>query len=211
MAVKKQAAAAGGRQASYTARNRAALIESAQEVLAEIGPAATIEQLATHAQVSPTTIYKYFDNKDLLFKEALGQMWKDWVTWSEAGRGQAQTLEEFLTSGRRIFRVKKTHPNFSKVILNTINDPQYIIAAVSGPAYQVMKSLSQKGLVASEDFDQRFALFASALAAILTAVLVKDLPTSEADKSLGIALSLFGISAVKAQKLVSTPLPNLKV
>ena len=206
MAVKKQAAAAGGRQASYTARNRAALIESAQEVLAEIGPAATIEQLATHAQVSPTTIYK-----DLLFKEALGQMWKDWVTWSEAGRGQAQTLEEFLTSGRRIFRVKKTHPNFSKVILNTINDPQYIIAAVSGPAYQVMKSLSQKGLVASEDFDQRFALFASALAAILTAVLVKDLPTSEADKSLGIALSLFGISAVKAQKLVSTPLPNLKV
>ena len=66
MAAKKKAAAPVGRQAAYSARNRAALIKHAQEVLAEVGPSATIEQLASHAQVSPTTIYKYFANKEVL-------------------------------------------------------------------------------------------------------------------------------------------------
>ena len=57
MAVKKEAETAiGGRQAAYSARNRARLIKDAQEVLAEIGPSATIEQIASHAEVSPTTL-----------------------------------------------------------------------------------------------------------------------------------------------------------
>ena len=70
MAGKKKVAEPGGRQAAYAARNRAALLKAGQEVLAEIGPSATIEQLAGHAQVSPTTIYKYFTNKDELFIQA---------------------------------------------------------------------------------------------------------------------------------------------
>jgi len=41
---------ASGRQAAYTARNRAALIEAAQVVLAEIGPDATIEQFVAQAK-----------------------------------------------------------------------------------------------------------------------------------------------------------------
>jgi len=46
MAAKKQAAELpGGRQAAYSARNKARLIRDAQEVLAEIGPSATIEQI----------------------------------------------------------------------------------------------------------------------------------------------------------------------
>ena len=81
MAAKKQVAkAAGGRQAAYTARNRAALIKAGQEVLAAIGPQATIEQLSEHAQVSPTTIYKYFENKDVLFLEALSQIWESTIS-----------------------------------------------------------------------------------------------------------------------------------
>jgi len=76
MAVKKQTqAATTSRQAAYSARNRARLIKDAQEVLAEIGPSATIEQIAAHAEVSPTTVYKYFENKDQLFIEALGVAW----------------------------------------------------------------------------------------------------------------------------------------
>jgi hypothetical protein len=52
MAVKKQAVeATGSRQAAYSARNRARLIKDAQEVLAEIGRTATIEQIAAHAEV----------------------------------------------------------------------------------------------------------------------------------------------------------------
>ena len=83
MATKKRAAPiTANRQAAYSARNRAALIKVAQEVLAEVGPSATIEQLAAHAQVSPTTIYKYFANKEVLFTEAFSQLWEEWIKWS---------------------------------------------------------------------------------------------------------------------------------
>jgi len=46
MAAKEQKAPpSGGRQAAYSARNRAKLIKNAQEILAEVGPSATIEQI----------------------------------------------------------------------------------------------------------------------------------------------------------------------
>jgi len=46
MAAKKQTAPVlGNRQAAYSARNRAKLIKNAQEILAEVGPSATIEQI----------------------------------------------------------------------------------------------------------------------------------------------------------------------
>ena len=97
--MKKQAVQApGGRQAAYSARNRARLIKDAQIVLAEIGPSATIEQIAAHAEVSPTTIYKYFENKDQLFhgrlfdlrgyKSQLSEgLIKDSIGWGKAKLG----------------------------------------------------------------------------------------------------------------------------
>ncbi|MTA05317.1 MAG: TetR family transcriptional regulator, partial [Actinobacteria bacterium] len=70
---------AGGHVSAATVRNRAALIRSAQEVLAEIGLEATVEQFVAHAQVSPTTIYNHFGSKESLFTEALAQMWREWL------------------------------------------------------------------------------------------------------------------------------------
>ena len=96
MAAKKLKPAPGGRQAAYSARNRAALIKAAQEVLAEIGPSATIEQLAAHAQVSPTTIYKYFASKELLFSEAISEMYQEWIIWAYNGAPPGGSLETTL-------------------------------------------------------------------------------------------------------------------
>ena len=86
------------RQAAFSARNKARLIKNAQEVLAEIGPSATIEQIAAHAEVSPTTIYKYFANKDELFIQALGEMWHSWVSWAFAQTSTTDDLEAVLTT-----------------------------------------------------------------------------------------------------------------
>jgi len=104
MAGKKQVARApGGRQAAYTARNRAALIKAGQQVLAEIGPQATIEQLVEYAEVSPTTIYKYFENKEVLFAEAFNQSWENWIEWSNQVATPGERLERVLDTGRKLF------------------------------------------------------------------------------------------------------------
>ena len=198
---------AGNRQAAYTARNRAALIKSGQEVLAAIGPGATIEDLANHAQVSPTTIYKYFESKEVLFSEAIAEIYQRWIIWAYNGKPPGGSLETTLDAGRKLFWVKQSHPLFAKILHNTLRDPSFVISAVKSGAEAVFKNYAELGILEKKDFDKRFILWAYCFAGILTSVhLTEDLSTTQAEESFGIALSIWGISEAKAKKLISRPL-----
>jgi len=209
MAVKKQAAAAtGSRQAAYSARNRARLIKDAQEVLAEIGPSATIEQIAAHAEVSPTTVYKYFENKDQLFIEALGEMWHGWVSWAFAQTSTTDELEAVIDVNRRLFRAKETHPDFARVLHNTVKEmPDFFLQADEQTAKRVLRGLASAGQLVAENFEYRYQLWESSSLGLLSSVHVTEtLSPAEADVALGIGLSVWGITEAKAKKLVSRPL-----
>ena len=209
MAAKKNSAEeSGSRQAAYSARNRARLVKDAQEVLAEIGPSATIEQIAAHAEVSPTTIYKYFESKDQLFIAALGDLWHSWVSWSFAQTTAKDDLMAVIDTARSFFRVKQTHPHFAQVLHNTMKVfPDFFLKSDEGTAKRVFSELAAAGKVDGVDFDQRYELWATMYSGLLVAVHVSEVfsPT-EADVALGIALSVWGISGAKAKKLISRPL-----
>lgn len=206
-ARKKVAQVSGGRQAAYTARNRAKLLTSAQQVLANIGPKATIEQIADIAEVSPTTIYKYFDNKEILFSEALDLMWREWVVWSYNGAPPAQSLEAVLDSARKLFWVRQTHPLFAKILHNTLETPMFLIQAVSGGGTEVFRGLAERGELKNQDFENRLLIWAYCLAGLLTAVHVTEqLSPTEAEVAFGIGLSIWGVSDTKAKKLMARPL-----
>jgi AcrR family transcriptional regulator len=197
----------GNRQAAYIARHRSELIKMGQEVLAEIGPAATIEELSEYAQVSPTNIYKYFKNKEVLFSEALSQMWLDWVVWSYDGVPPGQDLEAVITTARKLFWIKQTHPLFAKVLHNTLANPAFIIEAVKQGGAEVFRDLANRDLLEKDEFEKRMVLWGYALAGILTAVHVsEELSPSEAEVALAIALSIWGVNEVKAKKLMSKKL-----
>ena len=209
MAVKKQAVAAtGSRQAAYSARNRARLIKDAQEVLAEIGPSATIEQIASHAEVSPTTVYKYFENKDQLFIEALGEAWVGFLIWSNQFKAPGDRLERTFDSGRKLFWAGQTHPQFASMLHNCLNDmADFIVNSDNGEAKRVFHELAKGGDLKLEDFDKRFTLWTSIYTGILKSVFVtEELSPSEANEAFGIGLSIWGISEAKAKKLISRPL-----
>jgi len=209
MAGKKQAAELpSGRQAAYSARNRARLIKDAQMILAEIGPSATIEQIAAHAEVSPTTIYKYFENKDQLFIQALGEMWHGWVPWAFAQSSATDDLEAVFDVTRRLFRVKETHPHFAQVLHNTLREmPDFFIHADEKTAKRVLSELASAGLLNSENFEYRYQLWESLYFGLVSSVHVTEtLSPAEADVALGIGLSVWGISEAKAKKIISRPL-----
>jgi AcrR family transcriptional regulator len=206
-AKKKVGQASGGRQAAYTARNRAKLLHSAQPVLADIGPQATIEQIANIAEVSPTTIYKYFDNKEILFSQALDLLWREWVVWSYNGAPPAQSLEAVLDSGRKIFWVKQTHPLLAKILHNTLESPMFLIKAVSEGATEVFRELAERGDLNHQNFENRFLLWAYCLVGLATAVHVtEELSPTDAEVAFGIGLSIWGVSDAKAKKLMARPL-----
>ena len=208
MATKKKAAPeAGNRQAAYSARNRAALIKSAQEVLAEVGQSATIEQLAAHAQVSPTTIYKYFANKEVLFTEAFSQMWEEWIHWSNETRSPGEPLETVLDAGRKLFRIKQHDPILAEVLHNVVRDPQFAMNAVRGEADRVFRTLAKMGAVKSQDLEERLVIWAHIYTGICVSLYgTEEISPDEADVAFGIGLSVWGISEAKAKKIISRPL-----
>jgi AcrR family transcriptional regulator len=208
MAAKKESArTAGNRQAAYSARNRASLIKAAQEVLAEIGPSATIEQLSGHAQVSPTTIYKYFANKETLFADAFSQLWEDWIEWSNQTRHPGEPLEMVLDTGRKLFRIKQHDPMLAAVLHNVLKYPQFAMEAVQGEGSKVFKKLANMGVVKSENFEERLILWQYVYQGICISLYdTEEISPNEADVAFGIGLSIWGISEIKVKKILARPL-----
>ena len=211
MATKKKAAVlTGNRQAAYSARNRAALIKHAQEVLAEVGPSATIEQLAAHAQVSPTTIYKYFANKEVLFAEAFSQLWEEWISWSGQTKSPGEPLENVLDTGRKLFRIKQHDLILAQVLHNVVKDPQFAMNAVQGEGAKAFRALAKMGAVKNEDnedFESRLMLWLHMYTGICISLYGNEsISPEEADVAFGIGLSVWGISEAKAKKIISRPL-----
>jgi AcrR family transcriptional regulator len=208
MAIKKKAVVEGGRQAAYAARNRAFLVKTGQEVLAEIGPSATIEQIASHAQVSPTTIYKYFENKDELFFQAMAEMWMSWLQWSSSERAPGTRLEMVLDTGRKILWARETHPLFADMLHNALVEmPNLPVLSDKGEGKRVFSELAASGELKQDDFDQRFILWTNTYTGLLKSVFVyEELSPAEANIAFGIGLSVWGISEAKAKKIISRPL-----
>jgi AcrR family transcriptional regulator len=188
-------------------RNRLALIKAAQDVLAEIGPDATVEQFVAYAQVSPTTIYNHFYNKEALFKEALAQAWREWIDWAHGGVPADESLEVAVDVCRRLFRIGKTHPEFARLISKALVNPGFIIEAVKEDAMPAAKQFARLGQINKAEFDKRIRLFSYCVAGILSAVhTTNELSPLDADASLGIALGILGVSPAKAKSIVSRPL-----
>jgi len=192
---------------SAAKRNRQSLIKSAQEVLAEIGPGATVEQFVAHARVSSTTIYNHFYNKEAMFKEALAEAWREWIAWAHGGMPADESFETMIDVCRKLFRAPKTHPEFSRLISKSLSYPEFAIDAVGADALPALKKVARIGGLTKSDFDKRTRLFSYCIAGILHGVhATNELSPADADVSLGIALGIWNISPEKAKSIVSRPL-----
>lgn len=197
----------GNRQAAFSARNRARLVKAAQEILAEVGPSATLEQIAIYAEVSPTTIYKYFENKDQLFTIALNETWVGFLTWANSQNIAGERLERVLDSGRKLFWARQTHPLFAKILHNCLGALPDFLAADQGGGKKVFSELAERGEIEREDFEKRYLMFTHIYLGLLKSIFVtEEMSPSEAEIAYGIGLSVWGISEAKAKKLISRPL-----
>jgi len=197
----------GNRQSAYIARNRIALIKSAQVVLAEVGLHATIDQLATSANVSPTTIYKYFETKEALLSEALADVWQEFMLWAHGDEIPGSSFKGMIDVFRKLVRAKQSHPQFARILRNTVSDSSFVINAVRPLAMATLRKAATKEGIAVDQFEGRVYLWGYSLAGIMSAVFVtEELSPEKADASLAISLQMLDISKAKAKKLVSHPL-----
>jgi AcrR family transcriptional regulator len=175
--------------------------------LAKQGLDATIEDLASQAQVSPATIYNHFESKDAILKEALNQIWQEWVDEAYAGRPEGQDLATMFEVCRKLFRVDSKKTLLGQVLSQTFEDSTFVIDAIRSSGAAPLKQAVQKSGLGSDDFETRLDMWSYCLVGIFHGIYVTNkLSPQDADNALRISLSIWNLNKTQAEKLTSKPI-----
>jgi AcrR family transcriptional regulator len=197
-----------GRKAAYVARNRLALLKSTQEILAIKGELVTIEDIAEHAQVAVSTIYKHFKDKDELIGATMLWGFKTWEEWALEQVGEIEDpLEQLVLPMRLFVRANESHPDHAQSLAN-------FFGIISKSAPQIQKNLAAHIELLTKIkvlHIENSAAVANNIFAIMAFTLIEQVTNpkakiADADKAIRSALSMLGISEAKAKKLTESKL-----
>ena len=200
-----------GRKSAYVARNRAALLRASQRLLAEVGPEASIDQFAEAAEISVSTIYKHFDNKEALIAAAYIEAFHDWELWAdEQLKGIDDPLEELVMPMRLFLRVKKTHPVYAAMSARNLSDiPKYFHGTEEGLVEHIAELMKKKIIEIESPAIRIRSISACLLAGLADQLLNPAATEKDADATVEVILSILGVTPAKAKKLAHGPIPDL--
>lgn len=197
-----------GRKAAYVARNRQALLRSTQEILAIKGGSVTIEEIAEHAEVAVSTIYKHFKDKDALISATILWGFKSWEEWALQQVADIEDPLEQLVKPMRLFvRVHQTHPHHARSMVNFFGLITKFAPQVQENLAVHIELLTKIKLLKVE----KPASAASNIFAIMAFTLIEQTTNpkakiADADLAIRSALSMLGISNEVATKLTESHL-----
>ena len=199
------------RQSAYLARRRAALLRSAQQVLAATGPHATIDEFAAVAEVSIATLYKHFGSKEGLIIAAQLDVQASWEAWmNETVSAVGDELEQLVLSFRLLLRIGETHPQSAQIAARSLVAGPIDFGLFTNDVGQRVMRLVATGAVKVDHIELRLQNVIAGLLAELARQFMTGKPNAEAaDVAVEIAISLLGITPAKARKLAHAPLPPL--
>lgn len=209
LTVKAEAGPEKGRKAAYFARNRAALIFATQELLGDKGWGATIEQVASSAEISVSTVYQHFNSKDELFNACISEGWASFVSWALDAAGPIKDpLEQLVVPMRLMARMNVTHPMFARMVARNRTEITPMIPLLTKDLGDAMRALVKAKALEVDNADIRI----SNLKAVLWQIFLLQLTdpkakATDADLAIAIALPMLGISASKAASISSAELP----
>ena len=191
-------------------RSRAQIVAGAQVVLAEVGPNATIDQVAKASGMATSTIYLHFGDRDTLFTDALVTAHQAWERWAASAVSTIpEELDRFVTVSRLFIRAGTTHPLYGKMAAHSIAMIGSQLPRFTQQITAQIATLKRQGVITVEQLPLRSETFAACLFGALVSQL-RSSNAKRADSTLEIALGLLGIEPRVARKLAHAPLPKMK-
>jgi AcrR family transcriptional regulator len=93
-----------GKRERTKASNRAAILDAARDVFAELGyDAATVRDVIRRTDLASGTFYNYFPDKESVLRALLEDSAREWRRGVCEARAQARSLEDFVGGGFRAF------------------------------------------------------------------------------------------------------------
>jgi AcrR family transcriptional regulator len=177
--------------------------------MAQVGPSATVEQVAAHAGVATSTLYQHFTDREALFTAALVFAQNDWEQWMLAMVAPVPgDLEKLSVSTRLFLRAGRTHPNYGRMMAYSLGPIAEQLPLFTKSIRGHIQALAAKQLVATDRLQGRINAFTACLFSALITQFRQASPT-QADNDIELALGLLGIPPARAKELAHATLPPL--
>lgn len=198
-----------GRKSAYVARNRAAIINAALEVLAENGLHTTMDQVAEASGMAMSTVYKHFKDKDELVATVLLEKFMEWeARVTEKNALNTDPLEQLVFPMRMFVRIPQTHPSQAKVLVSHFGLIAAITPMLQAQLINHVKDLKKAKILSVEDPTAAAKnVYAVLTFAVINQITNPKFTVADADISIRTALSMLGITDAKAKKLTEAKLP----
>ena len=210
-----------GKRARTKAQNRAAILDAAREVFAELGyDAAGVRDVIRRTDLASGTFYNYFPDKESVFRAVLDASAQEVRRRLRAVRSSARTLEafvgdayrawfEFLVEDRLMFELLQRNAG---VIRSLFGDP--ILGAGVEDLLQDLRAAMLRGDVPPIDADYMAGAMAGVALELGVRMAERDPPDVEGAARFATELFLGGIARLgrprhgQADRVRATDLPS---
>lgn len=198
-----------GRKTSAILRTRMAIVLAAQHVLAERGQDASIEDFAAQAEVSVSTLYKHYANKDDLVTAAFTVALNSWELWlQERMAGETDPLVLLVLPLRLFVRARTTHPLFASMVAKNSTEVNQRLFSLGSSLKSGMATLNATRIQAFDQIEERAELLLASLIFIAQKSFTdKSFTDDHADGLIAIILQLIGLDEQVSQRLIELKLP----
>lgn len=200
-----------GRVARRQRRNREALIDAARAIMTDKGvDAATMLEIAQHADVGAGTVYNYFKSKDDLAIAVLETLMHELALKIQAVTDTFDDPAQVYAYGiRTVLDTAITNTHWAQM-LNRAEVIADALFRVMGPfAIRDLRLASQAGRFEVSNADLVWRLTSHALIGAGLAITLGHLPASAADQVIVRLLCMTGIGSNAAVELAARPRPAL--
>jgi AcrR family transcriptional regulator len=194
------------------ALTRAALIGAAQRFLADGGRTeVSIQEITDAADVGFGSFYNHFDSKAALFDAAITETLAEHARLIRQATAHLEDpAEVFAASVRLTIRLRQTHPQMARILLNT--GLSHLTDAEGMPA-SALHDLQAATAAGRFDIDPYVALACTGGSVLGLFQLLDARPAMDAgtatDQLAASLLRMFGVPAGEARRIATRPLPAI--
>jgi AcrR family transcriptional regulator len=193
-------AVAPGKREATKAANRAAILESAREVFAELGYGqATVRDVIRRTELASGTFYNYFPDKESVLRALVEDNAQAVRARLLEARAQARSVEEFVRAGYRVYfeSIIEDRPTFELMRRNAGTIRQLIHEPALGAGVEELaedlRGLARAGRMDPADVDYVAAAMSGVGIEVGIRMIDRDPPDVEGATEFATALFLGGL------------------
>lgn len=198
--------APSGGYTAHNERSRAAFLRHGQDILATFGLNATTQQIQSVTGVSPSTLYRYFRNREAYLAESFESIWSPWIqNWLDLASELGDELIAMVYPIRMVLTVNQTNPKLAAIIGHKDFKSEEVDLVVRQAWVNHFKYLVDTGELPNDRTEARVLVFTGSML-LLVRDTVRGLNSEQSNAGLELALSTLGLSDAQIDKVMKVPL-----